>query len=580
LILKDGKVVASSPWLARQVVNSEHELGLHGYNHVSLWQSDWDNMDLIVTALQAVRKRWRLDNLGPLPVSYVPPSNDIDSTGLNKLTEGMPSIKYFCSLFLGEKEFGEAREFDTDPHNKLLYDIPRMTYGYVYSDALFFLQENLYIFTGIWNHFIHTDDVFHGHKENSEYRGRNQENLWWRKTPDSPKSLYASFRNWIKMNQTIHPYMRFKTISKAAPIIQSWRNLSVRHVDDSLSYSVHMSNPESSKSYWNIYISESEKEEFEKILNNTASEYSYYRLWDGYLYELVTNRSSLELPNYHYKAKRPSNELLTIQDDAKSRYIEYMKAGTVEYFLKMRFEEALELVKQYPDSAAVQETAIKLALESESVGTAISILEKKLLRHNEWKQEDLDRLVKYYFWDEQVESGWDFLKQRLQKYETSESVKISHSFLKKLGNPPDQDADWLIRRELEISPQKEEILVRLAKMNQTPENWPKVKKTFISYLPQLTHSDSAYFYFLQRSFWYDEPEVTLSFLGTFPKTSHDQLRPLSDQIADLYAYQDYDFTQALYWADRTETIEPKKKLDWYLAAKRYSEQDRIRYVRK
>ncbi len=567
----DGKVVQGSPWLARQIVKSEHELGFHGYNHVSLWQRDWKNMDLIVTALQSVRKRWRIDDLGPLPVSYVPPSNDIDSTGLNKLTDGMPSIKYYCSLYLGDKEFGEAREFDTDPHNKLLFDIPRITFGYVYSDALFFLQENLYIFTGIWNHFIHPDDVFHGHNENSEYHGRNEENLWWRNTPGNPESLYGSLKKWIKKNKAIHPYMQFETIADGGPIIRTWRNLSVSHKADSRTYAVQRNGPERHKGYWNIFVSNSKKEAIEERLKNLASAYHSYALWEGHLYEFVTDQASLEFPNYHFQKKPSGPELSTLQDQAVERYLAYMQEGSAAYMLQMRLEKALDLLKDNPDSGPARENAIKLALESERIDIAIGILEENVLKENAWEEADLERLTRFYVWNQQVPDGWKFLKRRLQVWETFQSVRIFRYFLKKLGNPPVPDADWLMQKELDISPDKEAALLRFAKIHNGPEHWPKVRNTFMPYLEKAGDSDSVYFYFLQRSIWYDKPEQTLSYLGDFPRTSYGQLQPLSGQIAELYAYVGQDFSRALYWAEKSDKIEQRKKLDWFLAARRYAE---------
>lgn len=105
-IVYNQNIVLGSIFLAEDIRDSRHELAFHGYNHFSLWLEDWDNMNFMVSSLQAARKRWRVDNLGPLPTNYVPPTNNIDSLGLEAVVRGMPSIKYMSSLYFGEIKDG------------------------------------------------------------------------------------------------------------------------------------------------------------------------------------------------------------------------------------------------------------------------------------------------------------------------------------------------------------------------------------------------------------------------------------------------------------------------------------------
>ncbi|MDZ7680253.1 MAG: DUF2194 domain-containing protein [Fodinibius sp.] len=78
----DGKSRNASAWMAQDIVNSSHELAFHGYNHFSLWTQDWDNMQFMQASLQAAKKRWTIENFGVFPVTYVPPTNNIDSVGI------------------------------------------------------------------------------------------------------------------------------------------------------------------------------------------------------------------------------------------------------------------------------------------------------------------------------------------------------------------------------------------------------------------------------------------------------------------------------------------------------------------
>jgi len=101
-----------------------------------------------------------LTNFKDLPKSYVPPSNYIDSTGLAKLSQGMPSLKYMQSTYLGEFEEGGLREFDPDPYNNHFFDFPRISSGYVLAPTNEWEIESMYMCTGIWTHFVHPDDVY------------------------------------------------------------------------------------------------------------------------------------------------------------------------------------------------------------------------------------------------------------------------------------------------------------------------------------------------------------------------------------------------------------------------------------
>ena len=80
--------------------------------------------------------------------------------GLRKLQEGAPSVKYIQSTYLGDFEEGGNREFDPEPYNDYFFDYPRISSGYFFEKDDIMNIESLYLFTGIWTHFVHPDDVF------------------------------------------------------------------------------------------------------------------------------------------------------------------------------------------------------------------------------------------------------------------------------------------------------------------------------------------------------------------------------------------------------------------------------------
>jgi hypothetical protein len=147
-------------WLVTDVARNKHEVAFHGYNHVSLVKDYWGNLEYMGISLKTALKKWEISKYGALPTVYVPPSNEIDTYGLLALKQNMPSINYMCSLYIGEFDEGGNREYDFDPLEKSLFDFPRISSGfYVNEDRNYYIQS-LFLFTGIWNHFVHPDEGF------------------------------------------------------------------------------------------------------------------------------------------------------------------------------------------------------------------------------------------------------------------------------------------------------------------------------------------------------------------------------------------------------------------------------------
>ncbi|HYW34429.1 MAG TPA: DUF2194 domain-containing protein, partial [Balneolaceae bacterium] len=219
IIRKNGRNMNGSIWLAHQMKNSRHELGFHGYNHISLWLNQWPNEKFMVSAVKAARERWHIDALGNLPVTYVPPNDDIDSTGLVALKNGMPQLKYMCSLYIGHKKTGGDREFAPDPYVPGFFDYPRITSGYRLSKVQNFNFQGLYLLTGIWTHFVHPDDVF------QLGLSRNRDSLGWRKSRNRDYGLYQVFKHRIRLIKKIYPMMRFLPAKKAVPKVEAWKRL-------------------------------------------------------------------------------------------------------------------------------------------------------------------------------------------------------------------------------------------------------------------------------------------------------------------------------------------------------------------
>ena len=137
--------------LGKKVLESGWELGLHGYNHMSLTltkpeqydSKPWSSREAMVKALNVAHKEWELlYSASTLPFSYVAPHNIIDKTGLSALAEAFPSIKVVSTLYIG-KQCEKSQEFEWTKDRRF-YQIPRMTSGHHmnYSDRYIFYDVN------------------------------------------------------------------------------------------------------------------------------------------------------------------------------------------------------------------------------------------------------------------------------------------------------------------------------------------------------------------------------------------------------------------------------------------------------
>ncbi|CUT01320.1 DUF2194 domain-containing protein, partial [Candidatus Kryptobacter tengchongensis] len=52
-------------------------------------------------ALKFVQRKWIEEGLGDLPTTYIPPTNWIDSIGVQAIVQTFPSIKVIAGLYSG-----------------------------------------------------------------------------------------------------------------------------------------------------------------------------------------------------------------------------------------------------------------------------------------------------------------------------------------------------------------------------------------------------------------------------------------------------------------------------------------------
>lgn len=203
----------------------EGEIGLHGYNHVSLALDLWMTEDAMHASLAAARESWDTWHADMPPRSYVPPNNEFDGRGIRALSVHFPEIEAVCSTYTGGlHERGGRREFGPEPWNEALFSMPRASAGYTLDSDNHLEMASLLDTMGVWTHMIHPDDLFDTPERSPEAgEWRNPATRYWRATnPDGAEGLYRTFADWIAFAKVRFPWLRYMATSTAVPILKAF----------------------------------------------------------------------------------------------------------------------------------------------------------------------------------------------------------------------------------------------------------------------------------------------------------------------------------------------------------------------
>ncbi|SHF52475.1 hypothetical protein SAMN05443144_109184 [Fodinibius roseus] len=562
----------TSPWLAQDISKSRHELGFHGYNHFSLWLKDWQNEGFMEAALRAARKRWTINNLGTLPQAYVPPTNEIDSVGLASINKAFSEIKYMSSIYNGDVEDGGGREFGPDPYIPSLFNYPRVTSGFVDNEFSMLSQNSMFLYTGIWTHFIHPDDVFQVmQRAEDNYRSRNPLGLGWHSSKTHNYGLYEVFKQRLERTVRTYPGIRFQTVSQSVPIVRNWLFTQSHYhvIDSTLKISTETTKSgirQNKEKFWFVYVSDKNRPQFERALLDSETEFAASNIWDGKLYQFLTTSDTLALPVLNTGAVSAGYE----QDIVRilADYRDYTGLYGESRWVDTRFEDALSALKGNPTSESLQDTVIALAVEFDSLETAISVLEKRIIHRSNWSAQDIEQLLKFYGWRGQLDRAFSFLEQLWTTFSDHSIIMFKNMMVERYGAPSLDFQKMWAERELVLEPENELLLRHMVYLHYSNESWPE-RKHYIKRLIDLNpRSDTLYKFALDNSIAYDEPQNTLEWLREFPDEVSIQLQPLAASIAYLYANEG-ETTRALMWTNKTDQIPNITELEWLLQQKRY-----------
>lgn len=541
-IKADNKVEPLSSWLMRDCLKHGHELGFHGYNHVSLTKKEWKNLDFIVTSLEGVHKKWKVSNFERFPVSYIPPSNVIDDLGINYLKKGMPSLKYLCSLYLGELHEGGFREYDYDPFHPNLFDYPRISSGFYLSPTEEYFINSLFLYTGIWNHFVHPDDVFQVpspfNKSAGNYDLRNGRELGWKTTKGKKESLYSEFDEVLQRMKNTFPHIRFLNASDGGDLTLDWRANQYLHREDENNYTVEKLRPEKSiteKQYWYLYASDLHLGQVENQLKKMGHEYHKTPFLNGSLISILTSKSRLRLDNLKIN---PSPSILG-----------QIKMDWATFQQQRRIYDAGEIwVDRYEEN---------LAKEIESL--RLQMIKDETINYDIWNQ-----YATYLSWSERGAEVWKLLEEHCIIYPTRENVMYSKELEKIIWYPNELVKEKWTNAQLIVSPNDIELLNNYVANYYTPENQEKIKNALIKLL-QIDTSDQTLFNYMQHLLWY-EPETALVELDKIEPS--EEFRELADNIMWLYA-NNKQMQKAYDWSFYSNDIDMATKLYWLYELQQY-----------
>jgi len=556
----DRKIEGVSEWLVNDVAKKGHELSLHGYNHVEFMKGEWPNPQFIPTALKAVQKKWQVSNFGPMPVTYVPPSNYIDKDGIGYLHQGMPSIKFLCSVYIGELNEGGAREFDFDPYNDDIYDYPRISSGFYMNPTMDYAAQSMYLYTGIWTHFVHPDDVYQidrpGNDSQGDFDLRNERNLGWRKTPGKDESLLSDFDGILKDMKETYPQQRYLSAGKAGIFVNHWRAAQFTHQAEDGKYSVTGTRDADPNQYWFVYASYENAPKIEAQLRTQAPQVSKTPFLDGFLFSANTTKPSLTLKDLQYETP-----------DIKQLEAKLIKKTKDNY---RRYQIAVRRFVTGGEEKPGEDPDVKLARQ-------MNAEHDRLMKTATIDTVAWNKYARYMISQDMADDVWKMLSEYCAKYPTKDNIMYSKQLNQIIEYPNELTKEKWLSAQLLITPNDKNLLNSYIADFYTPENQEKIR-TALTNLLQVDTSFDTYLKYIGHLLAYDPPEALKELANKKPS---EEFRPVATDVVWLFA-NDGQFQKAYEWSQFSDDIDFGSKMDWLIELKNYKvlETEYKRYIVK
>ncbi len=498
--------------------NSKHELGFHGYNHSPFTYEMWPNKNLMDLSLKAVKKRWAAMGYGPIPVSYVPPSNIIDSIGFIALEENMPRIVYNASTYLGDFEEGGGREFDPEPYNDHFFNFPRITSGFVMTPGLEFDQQSLYLYTGIWTHFIHPDDIYEipgdePLKTAGEYNLRNINTYGWKISEDGSPGLLPRFRDYIKNIKKTYPLIRFLKVSEAAKITKNWREIPYEFIEteNDIKVVTSIENNTNDQNFWFSYISASHSNQTENFLEDNQLKFTKTPFLDGFLFNIQTPEKQLSLPKFKDDY---SSTLSSINKDYES----YLLSESSEYV--------------------------------EDIDEEINELKSKIAQSTKFTHEDWTALFQYLGWKNRGNEIWPLLEKKYNQNNSRAYVNLSSEFISQSDYPNLETRRRWMLRQITLQPGNVKLRRDFIAYFGSGTKVQLGETEILNLIASTTSKDERYFLLLLLN--EKHPEIAYNLVNNIEPCREDY-KLATSAISWIFANAG-EYKKAILWSECSEDI--------------------------
>jgi hypothetical protein len=550
IVVKNSKVQFCD-WLVYDVARNKHEVAFHGYNHVSLVKEYWNNLDYMGVSLQTALKKWDISNFGKLPTVYVPPSNEIDQYGIVTLKQNMPSLNYLCSLYLGEFDHGGDREYDYDPLEKNLFDFPRISSGFYVNNDRFYNIQSTFLVTGIWNHFVHPDDVyqvpFQEATQEEKDDLRNGDQLGWYTTKGSSRSMYGDFNALLSRMKTTYPGMRYMKANDAANLVVNWRASRYMHQHKNGSYQVlNRNKSEQAKQSWFVYAKQSNAAAIEYDL--VGRKYTFYKTnySDGVLFTVTTKSSGISILDLHAKkiGSLSNQKLIAQQEQAKlagfTAQAQAFIAGTA--------------TDPEQDALALELKKLRLELPNTPV-----------IDSTKW-----NLFAKYESWEGRAAEVWKLYETHVKKYPSKGNILYSAELDRVIGYLNDVEKEKWMSKQMEVAPEDLSIFKDYVLNFDIEEYHEKIKKA-LTHIDVVEHSPESKINLLNHLLLFNPDEVAPIAESVQPSAEYSKIA-----TALVWYYADKkDYQKAYDWAIFSTDIDFISKMNWLVELKKYDELEKI-----
>jgi hypothetical protein len=538
-------------WLVADVARNKHEVAFHGYNHVSLVKNDWMNLEYMGLSLQTALKKWDISDFGKLPTVYVPPSNDIDAYGIVTLKQNMPSIHYMCSLFLGDFEQGGDREYDFDPMEKNLFDFPRISSGFYVNNDRFYNIQSTFLVTGIWNHFVHPDDVYQIPLQQATQEEkddlRNGDELGWYTTKGSKRSMYGEFNNLISTMKATYPGLQFMKANTAANIVVNWRASRYEHQEKQGIYHVINRNTTAKgKQSWFLYAKDQNTASIEQDLVQQKLTFHKTAYSQGTLFTITTNSPNISVIDLFAKTveSKTNQKLIAQQEQAK------LAAFTAQA------QAFIAGTASNPEQEALALELKKLRLELPNTPVIDSTKWNLFAKHESWEGRAAD--------------VWKMYETHVKKYPSKGNILYSAELDRVIGYLNDVEKEKWMSKQMEVAPEDLSIFKDYVLNFDIEEYHEKIKKA-LTHIDAFEHSPESKINLLNHLLLFNPNEVAPVAAAVQPSAEYSKIA-----TALVWYYADKkEYQKAYDWAGFSSDIDIISKMNWLVDLKKYDELEKI-----